>query len=251
MAMRETVHRVALCFIPLLFAPLLCLSLSAAADSALRAAIEAYKRGDYSTAYIAFKPIAKDGNPVAQFALGVMYENGQGVPKDYPRSLYWYRKAARQGYARAQNNLGVLHATGRGGSTKHVRAYMWYSLAAAEGNRIAIENKTGLGHWMKSSQIAMAQHLAREFRRGEISRVSWPYTASRDYTPSQRELLTIQRRLASLGYEPGPVDGILGPQTVSAIRAFQQDAGVRVNGKVSARLADQLAAFVATANPLR
>ena len=33
----------------------------------------------------------------------------------------------------------------------------------------------------------------------------------------------VQARLSNLGYEPGPVDGILGPRTENAIRAFQAD----------------------------
>jgi len=33
----------------------------------------------------------------------------------------------------------------------------------------------------------------------------------------------IQARLLNLGYDPGPIDGILGPRTEAAIRAFQRD----------------------------
>lgn len=33
----------------------------------------------------------------------------------------------------------------------------------------------------------------------------------------------IQARLRNLGYQPGPIDGVLGPRTTAAIRAFQRE----------------------------
>ncbi len=40
----------------------------------------AYERGDYETALREFRPLAEQGNALAQHNLGVMYDNGQGVP---------------------------------------------------------------------------------------------------------------------------------------------------------------------------
>lgn len=40
----------------------------------------------------------------------------------------------------------------------------------------------------------------------------------------------IQRRLVELGYEAGEVDGLLGPKTRAALRAFQADRNLPVNG---------------------
>ncbi|MBA2177005.1 peptidoglycan-binding protein [Halobacillus locisalis] len=41
---------------------------------------------------------------------------------------------------------------------------------------------------------------------------------------------TLQRQLTSLGYTPGPLDGRFGPQTESAVRAFQRDQGLAIDG---------------------
>lgn len=38
---------------------------------------------------------------------------------------------------------------------------------------------------------------------------------------------TVQERLASLGFDPGPVDGIRGPRTDAAIVAFKRSIGLR------------------------
>jgi TPR repeat protein len=51
--------------------------------------------------------LAEQGDAEAQFNLGVMYANGEGVPKDDVEAVKWYRKSAEQGYALAQFNLGV------------------------------------------------------------------------------------------------------------------------------------------------
>jgi TPR repeat protein len=58
------------------------------------------------------RPLAEQGHAVAQGLLGVMYENGQGVQKDYREALGWYRKAADQGMAPAEFSLGLAYATG-------------------------------------------------------------------------------------------------------------------------------------------
>lgn len=39
-----------------------------------------------------------------------------------------------------------------------------------------------------------------------------------------------QRRLTALGYDPGPADGIRGPKTIAAIKGFQKDYGLVVDG---------------------
>ncbi|MDA9060739.1 sel1 repeat family protein, partial [Planktomarina temperata] len=65
----------------------------------------AYNAGDYATALQEWKPLAEAGNVVAQYNLGVMYDNGYGVPQDYAEAVKWYRLAAEQGYDSAQYNL--------------------------------------------------------------------------------------------------------------------------------------------------
>ncbi len=44
--------------------------------------------------------------------------------------------------------------------------------------------------------------------------------------------LEIQKALATNGFDPGPVDGIRGPKTIAAIRAFQTANGLEVDGIV-------------------
>jgi N-acetylmuramoyl-L-alanine amidase len=42
----------------------------------------------------------------------------------------------------------------------------------------------------------------------------------------------VQGRLFNLGYDLGPIDGIAGPRTLTAVREFQQDHLLRVTGAI-------------------
>ena len=70
--------------------------------------------GDYPTAMRLWRPLADQGNAIAQRNLGNMYANGRGVPQDYAEAMKWYRKAADQGNAPAQLNLGIMYDLGQG-----------------------------------------------------------------------------------------------------------------------------------------
>ena len=102
--------------------------------------VTAYKRGDYATAFGEFRPLAEQGNANAQFALGVVYAEGNGVPQDYARAVTWYRKAAEQGNAVAQHNLGVMYGKGEGVRQDYAHAVTWYRRAAEQGNAVAQHN---------------------------------------------------------------------------------------------------------------
>jgi len=47
----------------------------------------------------------------------------------------------------------------------------------------------------------------------------------------------VQAGLTDLGYNPGPIDGVMGPQTRSAIRTYQRDHGLQVDGRATEGLA--------------
>ena len=51
-------------------------------------------------------------------------------------------------------------------------------------------------------------------------------------TPSQGIIIAVQKELSQLGYYHGPVDGLIGPQTESAIRWFQSVDKLPVTGQI-------------------
>jgi len=165
-----------------------------------QAGIAANNRGDYATALREWRPLAEQGHAVAQYSLGLLYANGQGVPKDDAQARQWYEKAAAQGRADAQVNLGILYDYGRGVpqdfkkavywyrlsanqgndlaqrqlgllyergdgvSQDYVQAYMWYSLGAANGAQRGAALRDALAKQMSPDQIAEAQQRERAWK---------------------------------------------------------------------------------------
>src|SRR5262249_21354830 len=89
------------------------------------------------TAAELYQKAADQGYASAQYNLGVVYKNGQGVPKDLGRAAELYQKAADQGDASAQNNLGVLYENGQGVPKDLGRAAELYQKAADQGDASA------------------------------------------------------------------------------------------------------------------
>jgi hypothetical protein len=113
---------------------LVFLSLMILADAVAGGPIEdteaSLERGDVSTAPLVL-------NTLAQFNLGMMYETGEGVPRDYAAAAKWYRQAADQGLPQAEQRLGDLLLNGRGVSQDYAEAVRWLSKAAAQGYGVA------------------------------------------------------------------------------------------------------------------
>jgi len=49
----------------------------------------------------------------------------------------------------------------------------------------------------------------------------------------REQMKLTQETLRDLGYTPGPIDGIMGSGTVTALRAFQQQEGLRATGRAN------------------
>jgi membrane-bound lytic murein transglycosylase B len=76
-------------------------------------------------------------------------------------------------------------------------------------------------------------HLADRIAGGPPIQASWP----RGYDPlSFEERMEVQRRLKRKGFAVEKIDGIVGPNTVAAIRAFQRSVGAEEDGLPSQQL---------------
>ena len=187
---------------------------------------------DYAEAVKWYRRAAEQGDANAQNNLGAMYGTGEGVPQDYAEAVKWYRRAAERGDANAQGNLGFMYANGRGVPQDYVRAHMWSNLAVSrfsatekERRERAERNRDRAARHLSSAEIARAQRMAREWRpRAEAESASPAPRTAEGGDDTQARVAAVQRALARLGYDPGPADGVLGPKTRVAIRAFQAAA---------------------------
>ena len=137
-------------------------AVSAAWSADSQKGVAAYNAGDYATALREWTSLAKQGNASAQFFLGYMYGNGEGVAQDDKTAVKWWTLAAEQGNAFAQYNLGLMYDEGKGVLQDYVRAHMWWNIAASNGIESAAKNRGIVAKKMTPAQIAEAQKLARE-----------------------------------------------------------------------------------------
>ena len=103
-------------------------------------AAAAFDKGDYTAALKELKPLADKGDPRSQYAMGVMAENGFGMPKNLAQAASWYHKAAEQGNTDAQYNLGAMYEHGIGMPVNYAQAARWYRPAAEAGDIDALSN---------------------------------------------------------------------------------------------------------------
>ena len=61
-------------------------------------------------------------------------------------------------------------------------------------------------------------------------------------------VMQLQRELGQLNYYEGPVDGVMGPQTIAAIQDLQRQAGLPQTGQMNAGTQAALANYLAHGN---
>ena len=58
--------------------------------------------------------------------------------------------------------------------------------------------------------------------------------------PGRALVIGIQTELRNLRYDPGPIDGIMGPRTAVAISRYQKDHKLLIDGQASVELAQHI-----------
>ena len=81
-------------------------------------------------------------------------------------------------------------------------------------------------------------HLSQRFFGAAPFERDWPQ-ADRPLLP--QEIAELQRRLRKSGYDTGDVDGVLGRQTIAAVRDYQKDRGLAADGFATPGLLELLA----------
>ena len=213
-----------------------CVWLAAAAPPAGAAdfdkAARAYAAGDFAAAAREWRRLAKAGDITAQFNLALIHDDPPGGLFDSAKAASWYRRAAAQGLAAAQFNLAAAYQIGRGVPKNMVESLFWLLVAASAEDRPiadrAAQAATELGALLTQEQNSRAAQRTRQWRaKPEESTATGGAQDGQPYIMlSDADVMTIQRRLTALGYDPGPIDGVAGIKTRRAIAAFFKDRDV-------------------------
>ncbi|WP_281016844.1 MULTISPECIES: tetratricopeptide repeat protein [unclassified Minwuia] len=120
------------------------------AHAAFLEGVAAYNRGDFAAAADIWREDAAAGDAAAQRNLGLLYLNGQGVPKNEAAAAEWFRRSSDQGFPRASANLGEMYLRGVGVPRDPERAVTFFQRAAEAGlaeaqYNLAILTEAGFG----------------------------------------------------------------------------------------------------------
>ena len=77
---------------------------------------------------------ASQGDPEAQYQMGLMYYQGKKVPQDYGQAFNWLDTAAKNGHTRAMTALAGLYNAGHGCPQNFGKTFHWYKTAAEAGD---------------------------------------------------------------------------------------------------------------------
>jgi localization factor PodJL len=197
-----------------------------------------------------YERAALGGNPRAMHNLAVMAAEGGGQSPDFARAAGWFIPAANRGLADSQFNLAVLYARGMGVERDLMESYKWFALAANAGDNEAVARRDEVAGVLGEQALALARARVDNWRAVPVETAAvavqgpeggWDDVAeSASATPTQRLIAEAQALLAERGYNPGPADGLLGPRTNEAVRAFRQSVGLGDSDTIDQALLDAL-----------
>jgi len=218
------------------FALALALAVHASAQdvaSAVAAGIEAYNRGDVSTAFRLLKPAAEAGDSDAQANLGYLYARGQGVAKNQQEAMRLFLLSANQGNAVGMNALAFGYRHGTGVEANLTQAVHWFCRAAVSGDPRGLNN---LGTMYSEGQgvdrdVAEARDLWRQAaERGNANAMfnlslSLFFQTPMDRAPASDLLMRAaqlgdpgaQKMLRGMGYD-GRLPPAVNPEEMSKAR---------------------------------
>lgn len=127
-----------------------------------------FKMGHYDNASLIWNALAKRGSADASFNLGILDEDGLGVPSDMQAAIAHYEQAAAAGSTRAQYRLGLLYSAGVRIAKDQARADKWLTAAAKAGDAEAAA-------LLASRAGAASTPLARDFQSAEAMHAASAY----------------------------------------------------------------------------
>ncbi len=184
----------------------------------------AMERGDVARALDEFRRAAEAGDPRAQFRLGQAYERGENVLQDYVIAHMWYNLGAAKGHDQATAARDALAARMTAEQLANAQQLARQRLAMADDAGVARRTETGAVGWARPQQ-----QQQRQEQQAQAAAV-----ADREIT--KEDVAQVQRRLNALGYQAGPVDGVMGRRTRTALKAWQADIGMDPTGEVTPRV---------------
>jgi localization factor PodJL len=144
----------------------------------------------------------------------------------------------------SQFNLGMLHARGLGVDQNLEESYKWFSLAARSGDVDAGKARDDMARSLTADVVKRINDEVVAWKAQPIDLAAnfapigtWSATFNAGETIKTREVVSkVQVALGKLGYDVGAPDGLAGPKTAEAIKAFERGTGMSEIGAINPRL---------------
>lgn len=102
--------------------------------------VDAYDLGHYHYCDDYWFPLARAGDPMATYNMGILFHKGQGVRQDIKEAVLYYEMASNQGVTSANLLLGILYLKGNEIPRDFKKAHFFLKRAASAGDSTAQYN---------------------------------------------------------------------------------------------------------------
>jgi membrane-bound lytic murein transglycosylase B len=134
--------------------------------------------------------------------------------------------------------MGITRVSGRDFPRPSDQGRLYMPAGANGPAFLLLPNFDVIKRYNNSDSYALAVgHLADRILGGGSFVTPWP---SGDYALSRAQRGEVQALLSRAGFDAGPADGVIGPQTRAAVIAWQMRMGLPADGRISGRLLDAL-----------
>jgi TPR repeat protein len=160
----------------------------------LEAGLAYLRKSQDTNARNLLKPLAEQGVPEAQNALGWMYEQERGVYRNFLTAEIWYRLAIEQGYGPARENLGAMQERIEREFQKgmeafqardYAKAYKLWGDLASQGQHPAAQTNLGF-LYTHNLGVARDYDAARRWYKRAIEQ---------GYRPAQENLEALEEKI--------------------------------------------------------
>ncbi|MBP8290689.1 MAG: sel1 repeat family protein [Chromatiaceae bacterium] len=120
--------------------------------------------GNAATGARMLHTLASIGHAPAQLRLGLLYQQGHGVPQDPRRAAHWFERAARQDDVGGQYLLAAAYQRGEGVPVSPEKAFEWFHRLAERGYAPAqfqVSRAYGKGEGVERDERLAVQWLER------------------------------------------------------------------------------------------
>jgi len=187
---------------------------------------------------------ADQGNRMSIHNLASLLASGALGEQKFGQAAQWFEKAATLGLKDSQFNLGMLYARGLGVTQDLESSFKWFSLAAAQGDEDAEKARQDVARSLDPAIVTRLQSELVNWAPMNLNTTAnfapiGTWTDNFDPGPdieSRDVVLQVQAVLNRIGFDSGEPDGLIGPKTVQAIKAFERAIGMNQSGAVNPRL---------------